>query len=99
MLLRQLPDLIYLIKEHAVVWLIAAVGLSISVSAFLVIQEQFRTQRSAEFNWVAHNRSRLLETRAGERAGAGEADERLYSGFRQNHPQPVSSGGRAAAEP
>lgn len=61
MLLRQLPDLIYLIKEHAVVWLIAAVGLSISVSAFLVIQEQFRTQRSAEFNWVAHNRSRLLK--------------------------------------
>jgi len=61
MLLRQLPDLIDLIKEHAVVWLIAAIGLSISVSAFLVIQEQFRTQSSAEFNWVAHNRSRLLK--------------------------------------
>ena len=61
MLLRQLSDLIDLIMEHAVVWLIAAIGLSISVSAFLVIQEQFRTQRSAEFNWVAHNRSRLLK--------------------------------------
>ncbi len=49
------------VKEHAVIWLAALLGVLFSVSAFLVIDEQFSTRSSTEFTWVAHNRSSLLK--------------------------------------
>jgi PAS domain S-box-containing protein len=50
-----------LLQQHAVVGLVACVGLSLSFIGFEVIREQIAAQRKIEFNWVAHNRNRLLK--------------------------------------
>ncbi len=50
-----------LLKNHVVIWVVAGIGLSLSLLGFAVIQDQISVQRKIEFNWVAHNRNRLLK--------------------------------------
>ncbi|MFC1664760.1 PAS domain S-box protein [Pseudomonadota bacterium] len=46
--------------ENTAIWLAAIVGLSLSLAALLLIQQQLETHRLLEFEWVAHNRTRAL---------------------------------------
>jgi len=48
-------------RNHAVTWLVAFIGLTLSVVGFEVAREQIRVQGKIEFSGVAHNRNRLLK--------------------------------------
>jgi PAS domain S-box-containing protein len=58
---RLLHKLVDILVQHAGIWLVSVVGLSISTTAFLITQGHFNSQRKIEFQWVAHNRNRLLK--------------------------------------
>lgn len=49
------------LRSHVVIWLVACIGLTSSFITFWVINEQINAQGKIEFNWVAHNRNRLLK--------------------------------------
>lgn len=49
------------LRNHAVTWLVALIGLTLSIIGFEVVREQINVQRKIEFNWVAQNRNRLLK--------------------------------------
>jgi len=50
-----------LIKNHAVIGFVAGIGLTLSIIGYQVTRAQISAQRQIEFNWVAHNRNRLLK--------------------------------------
>jgi len=52
---RLLPGL-----ENSAVWLVAIVGLSLSVAALMLIQQQLEAHKRLDFEWVAQNRIRAL---------------------------------------
>lgn len=49
------------LRNHAITWLVACIGLMLSIISFEVIKEQINDQGNVEFTWVAHNRNRLLK--------------------------------------
>ncbi len=49
------------LRDHAVTWIIACIGLTISIIAFKVVNEQIDEQREVEFNWVSQNRNHLVK--------------------------------------
>jgi len=49
------------LRNHTITWLVACIGLTLSLVTFGVIKEQINEQGNIEFSWVAHNRNRLLK--------------------------------------
>ncbi len=47
-------------SDSGIIWLVAIVGLSLSLAALLLIRQQLEAHRMLEFEWVAHNRVRAL---------------------------------------
>jgi len=47
--------------ERGGIWLAAIVGLSLSLAALLLIQQQLEAHKMLDFEWVAHNRTRALD--------------------------------------
>ena len=43
-------------SQNIVIWLVAMVGLSLSFTALLLMQQQLEAHRMLDFEWVAHNR-------------------------------------------
>ena len=50
-----------LIRDNVVILLVAALGFSITITSFWIIEGQFSIQRNIEFSWVAHNRVSLVK--------------------------------------
>ena len=46
--------------QNSVIWLVAIVGLSLSLAALVLIQQQLAAHKILDFEWVAHNRVRAL---------------------------------------
>ena len=46
--------------ENSAIWLVAIVGLSLSVAALMLIQQQLEAHKRLDFEWVAQNRIRAL---------------------------------------
>ncbi len=46
--------------DNSVIWLVAIVGLSLSLAALLMIRQQLDAHKMLDFEWVAHNRIRAL---------------------------------------
>lgn len=46
--------------ESGIIWLVAIVGLSLSLAALLLIRQQLEAHKLLDFEWVAHNRARAL---------------------------------------
>ncbi len=57
------PDnrIISFLRKNIIIWLVASIGLTLSIISFSVIKEQIYEQGKIEFNWVAHNRNSLLK--------------------------------------
>jgi len=49
------------IKNYAIVYLVLSLGLSFTSTAFLMIKDQYESQKKIEFSWVVHNRNRLIK--------------------------------------
>jgi len=49
------------LRNHSITWLVACIGLILSIITFKVIKEQINDQGNVEFTWLAHNRNRLLK--------------------------------------
>ena len=47
--------------ERGGIWLVAIVGLSLSLAALMLIQQQLEAHKMLDFEWVAHNRTRALD--------------------------------------
>ena len=47
--------------EHSAIWLVAVVGLSLSLAALWLIRHQLAANQLLDFEWVAHNRIRALD--------------------------------------
>ncbi|MCP3870125.1 MAG: PAS domain S-box protein [Gammaproteobacteria bacterium] len=47
--------------EHGGIWLVAVIGLGLSLAALLLIQQQLEAHKMLDFEWVAHNRIRALD--------------------------------------
>ena len=60
---NRLPDSYRLLfgTENSMIWLVAIVGLGLSLAALLLIQQQLEAHKMLDFEWVAHNRTRALE--------------------------------------
>ncbi|MCU7874274.1 MAG: hypothetical protein KZQ91_16155 [Candidatus Thiodiazotropha sp. (ex Lucinoma borealis)] len=58
---QQTKSLYKLFREHAVFLLVGSLGISFSIIAFWMLNDQFISQRNLEFTWVAQNRNRLLK--------------------------------------
>lgn len=50
------------LREYATIWLVACVGLTLTILGFALLRRQLETHRIVEFEWVVHNRIRALET-------------------------------------
>lgn len=46
--------------EHRAIWLVAIIGLSLSLAALWLIRQQLAAKQQLDFEWVAHNRIRAL---------------------------------------
>lgn len=46
--------------EHSAIWLVAIVGLSLSLAALWLIRQQLAANQLLDFEWVAHNRVRAI---------------------------------------
>ncbi len=46
--------------DYSAVWLVALIGLALSLAALWLIREQLEAHRLLDFEWVAHNRTRAL---------------------------------------
>jgi PAS domain S-box-containing protein len=49
------------IREYSTIWLVACVGLALSLLGFGMLRRQLEVHKSVEFEWVGHNRYRALE--------------------------------------
>ncbi len=47
--------------EHRAIWLVAIVGLSLSLAALWLINQQLDAHKLLDFEWVAHNRIRAID--------------------------------------
>ena len=58
----RLPDPSRLLfgSQNIVIWLVAIVGLSLSFTALLLMQQQLEAHRMLDFEWVARNRIRAV---------------------------------------
>lgn len=46
--------------EQNAIWLVALIGLTLSLAALWLIRQQLEAHRLLDFEWVAHNRTRAL---------------------------------------
>gem|GEM_PF-1208128 len=46
--------------EHRAIWLVALIGLSLSLAALWLIRQQLDAHKLLDFEWVAHNRIRAI---------------------------------------
>ena len=46
--------------QNSAIWLVAIVGLSLSLAALVLIQQQLEAHKMLDFDWVAHNRIRAV---------------------------------------
>ena len=47
--------------ERGGIWLVAIIGLSLSLAALLLIQQQLEAHKMLDFEWTAHNRIRAID--------------------------------------
>ncbi len=75
------------VREYSTIWLVACVGLALSLLAFGMLRRQLEVHRNVEFEWVGHNRYRALENGIGNglEAVRSLADLVRFSGDLQEH--------------
>ncbi len=47
--------------QNSAIWLVAIIGLSLSLAALVLIQQQLEAHKMLDFEWVAHNRTRAID--------------------------------------
>lgn len=59
---NRLPDPSRLLfgPENSAIWLVAVIGLSLSLAALLLMRQQLEAHKMLDFEWVAHNRISAL---------------------------------------
>ena len=53
------------IREYSTIWLVACVGLALSLLGFGMLRRQLEVHKGVELEWVGHNRYRALENGIG----------------------------------
>jgi PAS domain S-box-containing protein len=68
------------VSDYSTIWLVACVGLALSLLGFGMLRRQLEAHRDVEFEWVGHNRYRALENGIwrGLEAGRSVADQVLF---------------------
>ncbi len=54
------PSILLIGPKNSAIWLVAIVGLSLSLAAQFLIQHQLEAHKMLDFEWVTHNRIRAL---------------------------------------
>ncbi len=51
----------FLNREYLFIWLVALIGITVSLLSFFILNQQVKEQAEQEFKWVAHNRNNLIQ--------------------------------------